>query len=93
MHSKETKLKISLSKKGKPSKLKGRHISEVTKKKISLSKTGLVIPLEIRQKISKKLKGKKLTAQQKENISKSLKGVKHPLFGKHRSKETIRMNN
>jgi hypothetical protein len=85
MHTEETKLKISMSKKGKPSKLKGKHISEATKKKMSLSKTGLTIPFNIRQKISKTNTGRKLTTQQK--LNRSRRGVQHHFYGKHRSAE------
>lgn len=51
-HSEETKRKISLSKKGKPSNRKGAILSEESRKKISLRNKGYKHSLEAKQKMS-----------------------------------------
>lgn len=56
-HTNETKLKISLTKKGKPSNRKGVKLSKATKEKISLAKKGFKHSLEVRQKMSNSRKG------------------------------------
>lgn len=51
-HTKETKLKMSISAKNKPP------MTEATRKKFSIAKTGRIFPMETRLKISKAQKGK-----------------------------------
>jgi hypothetical protein len=53
----EARQKISKANKGKISKLRGRTLSDETKKKISLAKCGHLVSLETRQKISKAKSG------------------------------------
>lgn len=80
LFSEEHRLKLSTSKKGKPSPMKGKHHTDKTKKKISENK-------ERRMKISKSLKGRKLSKEHKEKLSLSHKGIKYPPFTKeHKNK-------
>lgn len=77
----ERRKKASLSKKGKPSVLLGRHLSEETKNKISLSKIGK----------SSKLKGRPKSEEHKRHLSESKKGKKlsvKRVCTKKRSEET-----
>jgi hypothetical protein len=62
--------------KGQISWIKGKHHSEETKKKISLSLKGRKMPQEIKDKISKSTKGKKLSKEHKEHIGQSNLGRK-----------------
>ncbi len=64
----------------KPSLKCRRMTSERMKNRIVSEKT--------KGKLSKAQKGKKLNEKQREKISNSKKGNKHPLHGKHHSKET-----
>ena len=57
-HSEESRKKMSESKKGKPSWMKGKHRSEETRKKISDSKNGKHHSVETCKKISEAHKGK-----------------------------------
>lgn len=69
---------------GKPTWLKGKHLSEETKRKISSSEKGKIISEGTRKKISESHKGKipwmngkKHTEETKQKISNSLKGNTH----------------
>lgn len=76
-HSDETKAKISLSKAGKSTWMKGKKHSEEAKKKISLAQVGKTLSNEHKQKISISNKGKKkpiFTDKHKQNMSISHKG-------------------
>jgi len=56
-HSEETKLKMGLAHKGKPSHNKGKHASEETRRKQSLAKLGTHLSLEHKQHLSDKNRG------------------------------------
>ena len=82
-------------------KLKGRYISEETRRKISNSHKGINIWMkgktlseETKKKISESLKGrpsgmlgKKHSEESKKKMSESRKGEKNPFYGKHHSEE------
>ena len=82
-------------------KLKGRHISEETRRKISNSHKGINIWMkgktlseETKKKISKSLKGRQSgmfgkhhSEESKKKMSESRKGEKNPFYGKHHSEE------
>jgi len=98
----ETRLKISLSNKGrtapnkgKPSLRKGIPLSEETKEKISISNKGKKVSEETRIKLSEShigqipwIKGKKHSEESKKKMSSSLKGRKVWNKGKPHSEET-----
>lgn len=63
-HTKESKLKMSSAKKGKP-------LSEATRKKLSESLKGRVFSDETRRKLSLAQKGRKLSDEHRENMIKS----------------------
>lgn len=66
-HSEETKRKISIANKGKPTWCKGKHHSVYTKQKLSIIHTGKKLTEETKRKISLAHKGK---PQTKESIEK-----------------------
>jgi len=85
-HSEETRRKISKSKTGVPSKLRGVPRSEETKQKISLSNKGKIRTQEVKQRIKLKLLGRKLTDEHRMNIIKNhSRGEQHHFYGKKRS--------
>lgn len=77
--SEESRARMSLAKKGKPSNRKGIPLTEEHKAKIAASKKGKT-PYN---------KGKHLSEEQKAVLSAANKGEKNPNYGKHRSPETI----
>lgn len=97
-HSKETREKMSLAKKGKSHK----PLSEETRAKISASnkgkhsknkgkpspKKGKSLSADTRVKMSAAHKGKILSDEHRTKISESLRGKNHPQYGKHLSAET-----
>jgi hypothetical protein len=98
-HSKETKEKMSIAKKGKMNGEKGpfygKHHSEETKKKISQSHRGKCHSEETKKKMSESKKGEKHpmyrthhTEEAKKKISEGVKGPNHPMYGKHLTEET-----
>jgi group I intron endonuclease len=80
--SEETKRKLSIANKGKPSWKKGRPTDEETKIKISKANSGKKRTEEAKQKISKANKGKRLSEETKIKLSESKKGDKNPSYGK-----------
>lgn len=74
------RLKLSKSRNGKPSPMKGKHHTDKTKKKISENK-------ERNKKISKALKGRKLSEEHKEKLSLSHIGKKYPPFTEEHKKK------
>jgi len=90
-HSEETRKKISETLKGKhpseESRQKMRHPkSEETRRKISLN-NGMYSE-EARKKVSEALKGKHPSEEARRKMSEAHKGEKHPMFGRHHTKET-----
>ena len=82
---------------GEKSHMWGKHLSAMTKHKLSEAFRGEKHPmwgkhrsLETRQKLSKANYGKKHSEETRQKISESLRGERHPFFGKHHSVETIR---
>lgn len=104
IHSKETKLRMSLSHMNKThsnetkmkmskakkgnSYAKGRTLSEEHKKKIGLGNKGKSVSEKTRQKLSQIHKGKKLSEEHKRKISESHKGKISPMCGKYHLEET-----
>lgn len=87
----ETKLKMSLVKKGKPSPNKGKKMSEEQKVKISEAMKGDLNPFynknhteETKKKMSESKKGHKLSEETKTKIAEATKGEKH-----YRAKKVI----
>ena len=86
-HSKETKQKMSLAKKGKilseehkkkvSLALKGHRISLETRRKISIAHKGMKASEETRKKLSESHKGYKMSEEQKRKISEANKGRGH----------------
>jgi hypothetical protein len=101
--SEETKIKMSLAHKGKPSAKKGRPLSKETKEKMSLAQKGEKnsmfgkapywknkhLPEEIRRKISVSSKGKKMSEETKIKMSIAMTGNKN-CKGRILSEETKR---
>ena len=77
--SEESRARMSVAKKGKPSNRKGKPLTEEHKAKIAASKKGT--PAHN--------KGTHLSEEQKAILSAANKGENHPNYGKHRSPETI----
>lgn len=67
--------------------MKGKHISEETKRKISEAHKNL--PKEIKMKTAENRKGKKLSEEWKRNIGKAMKGIK---FSEERNKKIAEAN-
>ncbi|NMC60393.1 MAG: GIY-YIG nuclease family protein [Candidatus Methanofastidiosa archaeon] len=84
VHSEESKRKMSLSKKGKPSWNKGKTnvYSEETRLKWSEKRKGKKLSDESKIKLSKSTKGKILNPNTRHKISISKMGAKNPMFGK-----------
>ena len=94
--SEETKLKISLAKKGQTSWMKGKHHTEESKRKLSLAHTGKVLSEEHKQKLSvvnsgknNPFYGKKHTEEMKEKQRIRNTGKNSWSYGKKRSEETL----
>ena len=94
----ETNKKISQIMRGKPSRMKGKHHTEETKKLMSEVRTG-THPSEETKKLMSKIKtGTRHTEETKKLMSSmrggknspmyGRKGINNPLYGKHRSEET-----
>lgn len=66
--------------------LKGGHLSEEAKRKLSKANKGKYLSEEHKRKISDSLKGRHLSLKHRQRLGK--KGNKHPMFGKHCSVET-----
>ena len=77
--SEESRARMSVAKKGKPSNRKGKTLTEEHKAKISATKKGTPAPN----------KGKHMSEAQKALLSAINKGENNPNYGKHRSPETI----
>lgn len=102
--SKETKKRMSLAQKGKvfskehKRKLsivsKGRIFTDEHKKNLSLSRIGKHLSEETKRKISLIHKGSRRSEEVKKKMSIAhtglLAGWKHPMYGKHHSKKTIK---
>jgi len=85
-HSEETKLKIGLANKGKPSKLRGRHLSLETKNKLRLSHLGKGHSEKTKKLLSEINKGKKLSKKTRKKMSECHKGNKSYLWKDGRAK-------
>ena len=85
-------MKLSLSQKGRP-----KNFSEETKQRMSdrmrgkpSQNLGKPVPIEVREKISRKLKGRKLPAETCKKMSASRMGEKHYLYGRHPSEAALK---
>lgn len=87
--SEETRKKISLAGKGRPSWNKGRKMSDEQRKKLSEALKGRVHSEEYKKKMSERLKGRIFTEEHRKNLSKSKSGEKHHFYGKHQTPEHI----
>jgi hypothetical protein len=88
LNSPETRLKMSIAKRGKNHWIYGTHLSKEHKKNISKGSKGRIVSLETRQKISETLKGKPLSEETKHKMSISRTGNKNHFWGKHHTEET-----
>lgn len=78
-HSEETKLRISLAKKGKPNlKKRGTKHTEETKRKISIAKKGVKLSLEARKNIGLGHFGLKRSIETRKKLSEAKMGEKNP---------------
>jgi len=75
-HTPESCKKISDALQGEKHPNYGKHLSKITKRKISKANKGKIISEETRKKISEAGKGKKHTAEARKKISESHKGKK-----------------
>jgi|SouAtlMetagenome_1021521.scaffolds.fasta_scaffold29227_1 hypothetical protein len=64
----------------------GFSVSQLTRKKISLSKKGKKLKKNVIYKISESLKKRVLTEEHRKNLKKALMGIKNPMFGRLHSK-------
>ena len=69
-------------------KMRGRKVSEESKKKMSKAHTGKILSEEHSRKISLANTGKKRTEDVKKKMREGKMGKKNPFFGKHHSEET-----
>lgn len=67
---------------------KGKHLSEETKRKVSVSHKGKQLSDETKRKLSEAKKGKHFSEEHKRKISEANKGKNNPNYGKHLSEET-----
>lgn len=90
----ESRLKMSLAKKGKPSPNKGKKASEQTRKKLSESHKGYVMPEEQKRKIGLASLGFRHSLETIKKMSESRKGEKNPMWegGKTQKHLLIRMS-
>ena len=77
-HSEETKLKMSLAKKGRTSSFKGKKHSEESRKKLSESHKGKGHSDEWKIKMKKIMTGRKMSDEAKQKISKAHMGKPKP---------------
>jgi group I intron endonuclease len=92
--SEESKIKLSKSKKGKPSGRKGKPCTEETKTKLREYKGerswmyGKHLSASAKQKLRECRIGKPLSEEHRKKLSEAHKGKPRPWLGKHRSEET-----
>jgi group I intron endonuclease len=86
--SEETKRKMSESRKGRVSPMKGKTFSEESRRKISESLKGRKHSEETKRKMSETKKGKPRSEETKRKISESLKGRKHSEETKRKMSES-----
>jgi len=67
-----------------------KSISQLTRKRISLSKKGKKMKKKVVLKIKNSLKGRKFSSIHKKNLKYSSIGIKNPMFGRLHSKMTKR---
>jgi len=84
----EHRAKLSIAKKGKPTWIKGKHLSEEHRAKISEAHKGKTHSPEARAKMSASHKGKPLSAEHRSKLSAANKGNPSGMKGKHHSPET-----
>ena len=82
----ETMKKIGM----RPPSMLGKHLSEKTKKRMSLAHKGKSLSEEHKKKVSKAFKGKHHTEETKHKMSEAHKGKNVWMKGKHHSEETKR---
>jgi NUMOD3 motif len=94
----DTREKISLRTKGRPSPMKGRHHSNESKLRIAISNTGRMVSVETRKKQSQAKKGKRnpmygknISQEIRDKISESTKGQNNHFFGKQHTDSTKRI--
>lgn len=83
----ESRQKMSEAHKGKPSHLKGKHLSNETKQKLSQVNKGKKLSKETCEKMSQAFKGRQFSKEHKIKLSEASKGNKN-MLGKHHSEET-----
>lgn len=99
-HSKETKLKISITLSGRKLPQEqiektrksntGKKRSDVSKKRMSDAQIGKILSIEHRRKLGDSKRGKSLSLEHKKKISENhpdFSGENHPMFGRHHSEE------
>lgn len=87
-HSSETRAKMSAKAKGRPSSNKGKHLSEETRAKLSVSNTGKKHTSETRAKISASNKGENNPNYGKHRSPETKAKISAAEKGKHLSEET-----
>lgn|SRR3990167_3978839 len=89
-HREETKLRISLSMKGKNTWSMGRKHTEEELKKMSSSHKGIIFSEDRKRNISKSLTGRKLLEETKEKLRTFMKGRKPSLETINKRKESMK---
>jgi len=75
-HSEQTRKKLSKSLKGKPSHMKGKHLSQEAKDKISKANSGRIVSQDLREHLSCVMKGREKSEITRKRLSESLSGRK-----------------
>ena len=86
--SETTRLKLSEACRGEKHYLFGKHLSKITRQKLSEAKKGKKLSEEHKRKISESTKGILKSEEHKQKLSETHKGEKCYAFGKHPSEET-----
>jgi hypothetical protein len=94
----DTRKKISLKMKGRPSPMKGRHHNNESKLRIAISNTGRIVSEETRKKLFQAnegehnpMYGSNIPQEIRDRISESMKGPNNHFFGRHHTDSTKRI--
>ena len=68
--------------------IKGRQLSEEHRRKIGNATRGHIVPESARQAVAKANANRVWSQKSRQKVSNAMSGEKHPLFGKHLTKET-----
>ena len=86
--SRESRKRMSESKKGENNPMYGKCLTEEHKRKLSESRKGVKLTKEHIEQLTKSKKGKPLSQEHKDKISKANTGENNGFYGKHHTEET-----